>query len=59
MVMCDRCGANCDVGEVVGGICLDCLDQEKQNQSKSSRIAKLLNSPSYQMELNLEVEINA
>ena len=55
MVICECCGANCDAGELIGGICLDCLEQEKQDQKKISIISKMLNSPSYQMELNLEV----
>lgn len=58
MITCRRCGANCDNGEMIGGICTDCLEDEKDEQIRASNFAKLINSPSYQMELNLEVMRN-
>lgn len=55
MVTCKRCGGNCDNGELVGGICLECLEEERQEQLRANTVVKIMNSPSYQMELNLEV----
>lgn len=54
MVTCKRCGGNYDNGELIGGKCLECLEEERQEQIRSNAVAKIMNSPSYQMELNLE-----
>ena len=55
MVTCKRCGGNYYNGELIGGICTDCLEDERQEQIRASAVASIMNSPSYQMELNLEV----
>ena len=55
MVTCERCGGNYDNGELIGGKCLECLEEERQEQTRASEVARIMNSPSYQMELNLEV----
>ena len=55
MVTCKRCGGNYDNGELVCGVCTDCLEEERQEQIRTSAVARIMNSPSYQMELNLEV----
>lgn len=54
MVTCRQCGGNCDNGELVGGICLECLEEERQRQIRAATVVKILNSPSYQMEMKLE-----
>ena len=54
MVTCKVCGGNCDNGELVGGICLECLEEEQQRQIRAASVAKMMNSQSYQMELRLE-----
>lgn len=36
MMTCECCGANCDSGEIVGGICLDCA--EKTDNEKRGKI---------------------
>lgn len=58
MVRCERCTHSYDRGEVIGGICVDCREKEKQEQLRASTVIKIMNSPSYQMELNLEVMSN-
>lgn len=58
MVVCRKCRGNYDPGEIIGGICMDCLEEEKQEQLRQSRITRVMNSSSYQMELNLEVVSN-
>lgn len=51
---CAICHGNCDAGELINGICIECLAIEQQNMMRTSTITKIINSPSYQMELNLE-----
>lgn len=58
MIKCKRCGGNCDTGEVVNGVCVECLEEEKQGIIRSQSVIRMMNSPSYQMELNLEVMSN-
>ena len=58
MIVCKKCHGNCDTGEVIGGICLECLEKEQQNVLRNTRVIKMLNSPFYQMELNLEEMCN-
>ena len=53
MIICKRCEGNCDNGEIVGGMCLDCLEEEKQEQLRADTVVRIMNSPSYQMELGL------
>lgn len=54
MVTCKVCGGNYDNGELVGGVCTDCIEEEQQRQIRASSVAKMMNSQSYQMELRLE-----
>lgn len=53
MVTCKRCGGNCDNGEVVGGICLECMEEERQEQIRADSILRMRNSPAFQMWLDL------
>lgn len=54
MVICKRCVGYCDNGELIGGICPECLEEEQQEQIREDTLIKIMNSPSYQMELELE-----
>lgn len=51
MVECPVCHGNCDPGEIVGGRCLDCMEQERQMQERSEHAFKIMTSPFYQMDL--------
>ena len=51
MITCNKCGANCDPGEIVGGQCLDCMEQERQMQARSEHAFKVMTSPFCQMDL--------
>ena len=51
MYKCDVCGGNCDCGELVGGVCLECLEEQKQEQLVSTKIARIINGPFYQIKL--------
>ncbi|MCM1327280.1 MAG: hypothetical protein NC094_12040 [Bacteroidales bacterium] len=56
---CRTCGATCDPVELVGGVCLECMEEERQRQIRASSVARMLNSPSRQMALDLEGMKNA
>lgn len=58
MYICSRCKGRCDPGEIVGKVCAECLEEEKQEIIRSQSVIRMMNSPSYQMELNLEVMSN-
>lgn len=53
--ICVRCHGNCDAGELIGNVCIDCFEEEKEKQIRTSHVARIINSPFEQMELNLEV----
>ena len=48
---CSACGANCDPGELVGGICLDCLEEQRVAIVMQDKAVSLLNAPWEQMKL--------
>ncbi len=49
---CSVCGANCDPEELVGGICLDCLEEQRIVIVMQNKVVNLLNAPWEQMELD-------
>lgn len=55
MVQCKNCGGNCDNGELIGGICPECMEEERQKEIRANTVIRIMNSQSYQMELELEV----
>lgn len=55
MVQCKKFGGNCDNGELIGGICPECMEEERQEEIRANTVIGIMNSPSYQMELELEV----
>lgn len=54
MITCERCGGNCDNGEVTGGICLECIEDERQKMIQTAAMAKMINSQPYQLEFKLK-----
>ena len=54
MVVCEKCGGNCDNGELTGGVCPECLEEERQRRIRAESVIKMMHSQSYQMELRLE-----
>ncbi|MCM1200229.1 MAG: hypothetical protein NC548_31360 [Lachnospiraceae bacterium] len=58
MVICKVCGGNYDNGELIGGVCPECIEEEHQRQIRASTVAKMMSSQSYQMELRLEAMKN-
>lgn len=55
MEKCRVCGGNCDNGELIGGICPECLEEERQRQIRADTVAKMINGASVQLEMSLEV----
>ncbi|MCM1128227.1 MAG: hypothetical protein NC429_17385, partial [Lachnospiraceae bacterium] len=48
---CNKCGANCDSGEIVGNRCPECWEQERQMRAQSEHAFRVMTSPFYQMDL--------
>lgn len=53
MVVCRCCGGNCDNGELVGGICPECIEEERKKNIRAESVSRMLNSQSSQMELRI------
>lgn len=53
MEKCKVCGGNCDNGELIGGVCPECLEEERQRQKRADVVARIMNSPAEQMELEV------
>ena len=51
MYRCRRCGANFDCGELINNTCIDCLEEEKQEQLSNSKVFGIINVPFHQMTL--------
>ena len=51
MIVCERCGGNCDPGEIVQGVCLECLEEQRMAVERSNSIKKMLVSTFHQMTL--------
>ena len=49
---CSVCGGNCDPGELVGGICVECLEEQRVAIVMQNKVFSLLNAPWEQMELD-------
>ena len=56
---CSVCGANCDPGELVGGICVECLEEQRIAVVMQDKVVSLLNAPWEQMTLDFGGNIYA
>ncbi len=54
MIVCEVCGGNCDNGEVIQGICLECRELKEKEIARDILSEKLLHSDFHQMGLGLE-----
>lgn len=54
MIKCRKCGGNCDPGDILGGICDDCREEERQRLIQAETVQRIMNSPFYQTKLNLD-----
>ena len=48
---CSVCHGNCDPGELVGGICVECLEEQRIAIVTQNKVVSLLNAPWEQMTL--------
>ena len=48
---CSACHGNCDPGELVNGVCLECLENKRQAMVTQNKAVSLLNAPWEQMKL--------
>ena len=48
---CSVCGANCDPGELVNGVCLECLEEQRIAIVTQNKVVSLLNAHWEQMKL--------
>lgn len=51
---CKICHGICDPGELTGGVCQECAEEEQQKQIRAASVVRMLNGPFKQMELRLE-----
>lgn len=42
MIVCRRCGGRCDNGEIVKGICLECAEEERQQQIRAREVSMIM-----------------
>ena len=49
---CSECHGNCDPGELVSGVCIECLEKERIAMISQSNMVKLLEAPWEQMKLD-------
>lgn len=50
---CKICNGTCDPGELVGGVCRECAEEERQRQITANSVAKMMSSQSYQMRMEV------
>ena len=55
MIVGEKCGGNCDPGEIVQGVCFECLEEQRMEVVRSSKVQRMLTGPYYQMTLK-EIE---
>lgn len=53
MVVCEICGGNCDHGELIQGICSECLELKEKEIARNALSEKLLKSDFFQMSFEL------
>ena len=56
---CSVCHGNCDPGELVGGVCVDCLEEQRIAIVMQDKAVSLLNAPWEQMKLDFGGSIHA
>lgn len=53
-IECASCHGMCDPGELVGGICDECREEEYQRMLRRDSVTRIMGSPFYQMELRFK-----
>lgn len=58
MINCRICGANCDPGDLIGGVCDDCRTEktkEEQRQDEMNRLSRMIMDNKYKQISIMEV----
>ena len=50
--ICSDCQGRCDPGELVNGVCLECLENQRQAMVARNKAVQFLNAPWEQMTLD-------
>lgn len=59
MYVCNICESNCDAGELIGGICLECAEKERLRQVIAAQFIKVKDSHAVQLGLeDIGIEVN-
>lgn len=56
---CSVCHGNCDPGELVVGVCVECLEEQRVAIVMQNKAVSLLNAPWEQMKLDFGGSIHA
>lgn len=51
MYVCNICDANCDAGELIGGICPECAEKERLRKIMASRFEEIKDSCGVQLRM--------
>lgn len=51
-IECTSCHGLCDPGEIIGGVCLECLENERQRQIRADEVNRIMSSECNQMKLD-------
>ena len=55
-IECPICHGRCDPGEMIGGVCLECREEEEQRQTSADRVSKVMNGDYKQLTFNFKEE---
>lgn len=51
MLTCRICHYNCDLGDLINGVCDDCREQKIKEQERKQEMSRLLNAECRQLEM--------
>ena len=51
-IECPSCHGRCDPGEMIGGVCLECREEERQQIIRKRSVAQIMSSQYEQLEIN-------
>lgn len=49
---CDICHGNCDAGELVDGVCPECLEEQRRQIVARNKVRRLVNAPYEQLKFD-------
>lgn len=49
---CDICHGNCDAGELVGGVCPECMEEQTRQMLTRDKVRRLVIAPYEQLEFD-------